>query len=178
GLEAQSALLGQTNTRLAADVEHMRRDLRRYDQGLIELQSAIAELPDRQALRDLYTSLASMTAGDSFDKLRDAVTGLPEQLAIQQPVNRLDAAILQQIDARFEETADRMAEKLDDQLAARVQRFEALSQSMITLAGEPVDALSDKLQQLAKLREPNVDLVEEVAALRREGLERDALLRD
>ena len=70
-----------------------------------------------------------------------------------------------------------MSEKVDEQLAARVQRFEALSQSMMTLAGEPVEALAEKLQQLSKLSDPAEVLVDEITELRREGREREALLR-
>ena len=51
----------KSNTRQATDLEKMRRDLHRFDQGLSDLRATIAELPDRQALRDLYLSLTHPT---------------------------------------------------------------------------------------------------------------------
>lgn len=171
----------QADARLATDLEYLRRDMRRNDQMLLEMQSRLAEMPDRQSLRELYTGLAQAidhAAHDgSLSEVSDAIAALPERIALQQPVDRLDAAIIQQIDARLEASAEQMAQKLEEQLAARVQRFEALSQSMMKLAGEPVEALAEKLTQLSKLTDPADKLGEEIAALRREGREREALLR-
>jgi type VI protein secretion system component VasK len=138
-------------------------------------------MPDRNSLRELYTGLMqaieSTVDDGSMVELSDAIAALPERVALRQPIDRLDAAIIQQIDARLEETSERMAQKLEEQLAARVQRFEALSQSMITLAGEPVEALAEKLTQLSKLSDPADELTEAISQLRREGREREALLR-
>src|SRR4051794_22864764 len=139
----------QANSRWATDLEYLRRDLRRNDQMLLEMQSRLAEMPDRQSLRELYTGLAQAidhAAHDgSLSEVSDAIAALPERIALQQPVDRLDAAIIQQIDARLEASTEQMAQKLEEQLSARVQRFEALSQSMMKLAGEPVEALAEKL---------------------------------
>ena len=102
----------ETNSRQATDVEHIRRDMHRFNEALIEMQATMAELPER--------------------------------VALQQPVGRLDASILQQLEARLTETSEGLTQKVDDLLAARVQRFEALSQAMMTLVGDPVDSLSSK----------------------------------
>ena len=71
---------------------------------------------------------------------------------------RLDASIIQQVAAKLEETSEELAEKLEEQLATRVQRFEALSQAMMTMVGDPVDALSAKLAHVVRTQEgaPNV----------------------
>jgi chromosome segregation ATPase len=171
----------QVNSRWATDLDYLRRDLRRNDQMLLEMQSRLADMPDRNSLRELYTGLMqaieSTVDDGSMVELSDAIAALPERVALRQPIDRLDAAIIQQIDARLEETSERMAQKLEEQLAARVQRFEALSQSMITLAGEPVEALAEKLTQLSKLSDPADELTEAISQLRREGREREALLR-
>ena len=67
------------------------------------------------------------------------------------------AAVLQQLDARLTETGAALAQKVEDQLAVRVQRFEALSQAMMTMVGDPVDALGSKLTEVLQLLRQLVD---------------------
>jgi CRISPR/Cas system-associated protein Csm6 len=112
-------------------------------------------------------------------------------VALQQPIARIDATILQQLDSRLTETSEELAQKVEDQLATRVQRFEALSQAMMTMVGDPVDALSAKLDKVVRAQEtaPNVlhsigeltqiqgQLAAAITSLRQEGVEREALLR-
>jgi hypothetical protein len=105
---------------------------------------------------------------------------------VGQAILEVQKAVVEMRDApsaesRLEETGQLLAQKVEDQLASRVQRFEALSQAMIALAGEPIDALTEKLQQLARQREPTVEIARSlqqlermVAALRDDALERDA----
>jgi len=140
----------ETNSRQANDVEHLRRDLHRFDTALIEMQARVAELPDREALRDLSSSLTQMTRESDVAALREAIGELPRQVAIEQPVARLDASIIEQLVAKLEEASEGLAAKVDEQLAARVQRFEALSQAMMTLVGDPVDALAERLNQVIR----------------------------
>jgi hypothetical protein len=149
----------ETNSRLAQDIEHVRRDIYKFDQAVIEVKESVARLPD--------------------------------QVAMQQPAARLDVAILQQLETRLEELGVQLAQKFEDELGARIQRFEALSQAMMVLVGEPVDTLIDKVTQLAIEREPTIRASESIkaieeaqvliasslSALRQDGLEREALLR-
>lgn len=77
----------------------------------------------------------------------------------------LDVAVVHALDARYEEIATQLIEKMDDTLSARMQRFETLSQAMIALVGEPIDMLTTKLQQLATEREATIDAVESLRAM-------------
>jgi hypothetical protein len=109
----------------------------------------------------------------------------------QYATARLDASIVQQVTAQLEATSEVLAEKLEEQLASRVQRFEALSQAMMTMVGDPVDSLSSKLAQVVRAQEaaPNLlqsigeltqiqgQLASAIGSLRQDALERDALLR-
>ncbi len=97
--------------------------------------------------------------------------------AVSSSGGTYDRAVLQQVTDRLEEASVRVAERVDEQLATRVQRFEALSQSMMSLVGDPIDALTERIQELTHLREPSAALLEQITALRQEGLEREALLR-
>jgi hypothetical protein len=124
-------------------------------------------------------------------EVQESVARLPDQVAMQQPAARLDVAILQQLETRLEELGVQLAQKFEDELGARIQRFEALSQAMMVLVGEPVDTLLDKITQLAIEREPTIRASESIkaieeaqvliasslSALRQDGLEREALLR-
>jgi hypothetical protein len=139
----------ETNARQATDMGHLRRDLHRLDQAIIDMK-------------------------------------------LDQPIARLDASILEQLRAQLEEASGELAQKFDDQLSARVQRFEALSQAMMTMVGDPVDALAATLSQLVRAQEttPNVlenmseltqiqgQLAAAIVALRQDGLHREALLRE
>ncbi|MEY2420262.1 MAG: hypothetical protein QOI95_329 [Acidimicrobiaceae bacterium] len=188
----------ETNSRQATDVEHVRRDLHRFDEALIEMKTEIAELPGREALRDLYQTLsqqfyqAQLSQRDGLVELQAAVKDLPEGVALQQPIARIDATILQQLDAKLAETSEGLAQKVEALLASRVQRFEALSQAMMTMVGDPVDSLNTKLGQVVRAQEaaPNVlqsigeltqiqgQLAMAITSLRQEGVAREALLRE
>jgi hypothetical protein len=149
----------ETNSRQATDMERMRRDLHRFGQALIEMQSAL--------------------------------TGRSDDDAPLQPII-LDESMLQMLDAKLSESSEGLAHKVELQLASRVQRFEALSQAMMTLVGDPVDSLSQKLSQLVRAQEgmPNVlhsigeltqiqaQLAAAITSLRQDGVEREALLRE
>lgn len=174
----------ETNARLASDVEQVRRDLHRFDQAVAELRELVGRLPDRSALDEVLQSRPPRPDDHAIEELRQLVAEMPRHIALQDPVARLDNAIIGRIDERVAEMARDLAQKMEDQLAARVQRFEALSQSMIALAGEPIDRLTDKLNALAAEREPTLaaartieQLQSAIGALRQEGLEREALLR-
>ncbi|MEY2433113.1 MAG: hypothetical protein QOC92_2838, partial [Acidimicrobiaceae bacterium] len=169
----------ETNSRMATDVEHVRRDLHRFDEALASVQATIASSPAspadnedlvalRRAVAELPARVAQLLAEtearrppvvieapetEGLSDLQRTIAELPERVALQQPVARLDAAILQQLDARLEEMTTQLMQKTEDLLASRVQRFEALSQAMMTLVGEPIDSLTDKLNELAKERE-------------------------
>jgi hypothetical protein len=181
----------------AAQTEQQRLDVQRLDHAVNEMAARMIEVPDRQALRDLYQTLsqqffqAQLSMRDDLNELQTTVTTLPEKVAMQQPIGRLDATILQQLDLRLAETSEGLAQKMDDQLAARVQRFEALSQAMMTLVGDPVDSLSSRLadllraqgnphvlQAIGELTQIQAQLASALASMRQDGLERDALLRE
>jgi hypothetical protein len=189
--------LEEMSTRHEARAEEQGHDLQRLDQRLLDLAARMTELPDRQALRDLHQSLsqqfyqAQLSTRDGLSEVQSYMQALPEQVAMQQPIGRLDASILQQLDMRMAETSEGLAQKLDDQLSARVQRFEALSQAMIALVGDPVDSLSSRLADLLRVQgNPHVleaigeltqiqaQLASAIASMRQDGLERDALLRE
>jgi hypothetical protein len=185
----------EVNTLHGVQVEQQRQELQRVDEALSGAIARLAELPDREALRDLYQTLtqqfyqAQLSMRDGVVELHNTVQAIPEQVAMQQPLGRLDATIIQQLDMRLAETSEGLAQKVDDQLASRVQRFEALSQAMMTLVGDPVDSLSAKLGELLRAQgNPNVlqaigeltqiqaHLASALASIRQDGVERDALL--
>ena len=128
-LEQVGRWFAETNTRLVDDATEIRSDLRRFQDHIAGLTSALER--------------AAETAAVESD-----------------PTAKLDAAVVQAMESRFEEIARQLIEKMDDSLVARMQRFEALSQAMITLVGDPVDTLTSKLQQLAAQREAMTDAVE------------------
>ncbi|HEV3226872.1 MAG TPA: hypothetical protein VGZ52_08560 [Acidimicrobiales bacterium] len=169
----------ETNSRLASDVAQIRRDFHRFDQTILEVRDLVGDGPhverrDRSEMLELLEEASGERLGSG-----------------SVPVARLDDTALERLDARLEEVGLHLTQKIDDGLAARLQRFEALSQAMITLVGDPVDALTEKLQQLAHEREPGlraaqsiqaieaaqVQIAANLSALRHEGLEREALLR-
>jgi hypothetical protein len=174
----------ETNARLAGDVDHIRREFHRLDQAVIEVLERVTHLPDRDSLSAAMASAPQTTSELAIDELRQLVADMPRHIALQDPVARLDASIIERLDQRMAQLSDELTRRIEEQLDARVQRFEALSQSMIALAGEPIDRITEKLSGLAAEREPAVaaartieELRDELAALRREGLEREALLR-
>jgi hypothetical protein len=188
----------EKNAEQTSEAEAVRNDLRRFDQTLTELSARADELPDHQALRDLYQTLsqqfyqAQLSLRDGMVEMQEGVKGLPESVALQQPIARLDSTILQQLDAKLAETSEGLAQKVEDQLAVRVQRFEALSQAMMTLVGDPVDSLNAKLGQLVRAQDaaPNVlqsigeltqiqaQLAAAITSLRQDGIQREVLLRE
>ena len=189
--------LRTTLTDRESQAQEQRLQLQRFDQALIDASARMAELPDRQALRDLYQSLSQQffqsqqSVRDGLVEVQETVSALPTQIAMQDPIARLDATILQQLDMRLAETSEGLAQKVDDQLSSRVQRFEALSQAMMTLVGDPVDSLAARLgdvvraqsnpnvlQAIGELTQIQAQLASALASLRKDGLERDALLRN
>lgn len=162
----------ETNARVASELEHLRAAVEHNDWLVLDLVAKVQGLPDHESLRGVGELRG---AGDEpVRELRAAVDELREQMSAQTPVHRLDTEILQQIDVRLEEMGEQLAGKVEDQLAARVQRFEALSQSMMLLVGEPIDQLTAKLQELARTRDPAGDLAAQRDAMERlvERLER------
>jgi hypothetical protein len=194
-LELQQTVAGQVQAPLevqARDVsplEVSRRDMKPVDvQALEGQQTAIFS----RLTADIEQIQQDMNRVDqTVIEMNESMTRLPEQVAMQQPVARLDASILQQLETRLEELGTQLAQKLDDELGSRMQRFEALSQAMMVLVGEPVDKLIEKVNALAREREPairaseSIKAIEEaqvliattVSALRQDTLEREALLR-
>jgi hypothetical protein len=98
-------------------------------------------------------------------ELRDTIRRAASAVDDDKGEPRLDVAALQILETRFEEIGTQMIEKIDATLMARMQRFEALNQAMITLVGDPVDTLTAKLQQLASERESVIDAVESLRAM-------------
>ncbi len=94
---------------------------------------------------------------------------LEQVIATAAPVNGLDPSIVEQLSVRLEETSAALAQKFDTQLSERMQRFEALSQAMMTMVGEPVDALADKLSQVVRAAAA-------INSLRADGVETKKLL--
>jgi hypothetical protein len=127
----------------------------------------------------------------AVQEVQAALSGRPDD-APSVPLLGLDEAMVELLEAKLSETSQGLADKVDLQLAARVQRFEALSQAMMTLVGDPVDSLAQRLTQLVRAQEgiPNAleaiseltqiqaQLAAAITSLRQEAAERDALLRD
>lgn len=77
--------------------------------------------------------------------------------------------------------------ELDRRLASQLQRFEALTQLMMTLVGDPLDNLTKNVRELGRAGEdiegPDLtdirsDLVSAIEALIRAGQERETMLRE
>ena len=126
----------------------------------IEENQNFARLDDRLGL----ISRAVHEAQTNVQELRDTIVRAAAA-SEDESAGRLDIALLQALDGRLEEVATQLIDKMDGTLAARMQRFEALNQAMITLVGDPVDTLTTKLQQLASEREAMIDAVETLQAM-------------
>lgn len=167
----------ETNSRLANDVEHLRRDIHRVDQALVQLHADIASSP-------ASSSAVDASVGDVLSDVRQLVADMPRHVALQDPVARLDAAIIEQVEQRVATMASDVTHTLESELDSKMQRFEALSRSMMVLVGEPLDRLTEKVQHLATSRDriegdapSTAQLEAAVEVLRTEGREREALLR-
>jgi len=132
----------------ATDMAILDDHLALVGRAVVDVQKAVAELCAAPWAVDSKAIMAHVD--QRFEETNARLTTNAE--LAQQAAQREFAVSVQQAEARLEEAGERLAQKVEDQLASRVQRFEALSQAMMALAGEPIDALTGELQQLARQR--------------------------
>ena len=87
------------------------------------------------------------------------------------------------LDEWFEVASARLLDEFERRLEKRLQRLEALTQAMTTLVGDPLDALTENLRELALLpptegENTRADVTVAINALIREAKARDAMLQD
>ena len=87
------------------------------------------------------------------------------------------------LDEWFEAASARLLDEFEQRLDKRLQRLEALTQAMTTLVGDPLDALTQNLRELALLPpmeadNTRIDVTVAINALIREAKAREVLLQD
>jgi len=87
------------------------------------------------------------------------------------------------LDEWFEAASARLLDEFERRLETRLQRLEALTQAMTTLVGDPLDALTQNLRELALLpptdaENTRIDVTVAINALIREAKAREVLLQD
>ena len=87
------------------------------------------------------------------------------------------------LDEWFEAASARLLDEFERRLEKRLQRLEALTQAMTTLVGDPLDALTQNLRDIALLpptdaEDARIDVTVAINALIREAKAREVMLQD
>ena len=148
-----------TNTRMAEDVERVKRDLYRFDQAILEMQERLAALPEQVIMQQPAARLDQAIIAQIEQRLEEATRRLADDIHEQltQRLVRFEA-LSQATMSLVGEPIDKLTAKLNDLAEQR----------------EPAIAAADRI---TAIEQAQVLMATSIAALRQDSLEREALLR-